>query len=129
MEEHLATICSDVKARVNGISPVTDADRSAHQEFLGRMSQMPKDAWQHLIRVTDACIGCGICERVCPSGSIRVKEKKAVHIPGNCQTCLACVHACPQKAIGLTVPEKNPNARYRNEHVSLQELISANEQK
>lgn len=129
VEEHLNAICSDVKARVKGISPVTDADRSAHQEFLGRMSQMPEDAWQHLIRVTDACIGCGICERVCPSGSIRVKEKKAVHIPGNCQTCLACVHACPQKAIGLTVPEKNPNARYRNEHVSLQEIISANEQK
>lgn len=40
----------------------------------------------------------------------------------------ACAHACPQKAIALTVPEKNPNARYRNEHVSLQEIIRANHQ-
>lgn len=49
-------------------------------------------------------------------------------MPGNCQTCLACVHACPRKAIGLTVPEKNPQARYRNEHVSLEELMQANSQ-
>ena len=31
-----------------------------------------------------------------------------------------------QKAIGLTVPEKNPQARYRNEHVTLQEIMQAN---
>lgn len=37
-------------------------------------------------------------------------------------------HACPQKAIGLTIPEKNPQARYRNEHVSLQDIIQANHQ-
>ena len=62
------------------------------------------------------------------SGSIRVVDGKAVHIPGSCQTCLSCVHNCPEKAIGLTVPEKNPNARYRNEHIQLAELIRANRQ-
>ncbi|MFR7986458.1 hypothetical protein [Zhenpiania hominis] len=57
-----------------------------------------------------------------------MKENRAVFTPGNCQTCLACAHACPQKAIGLTIPEKNPQARYRNEHVSLQDIIQANHQ-
>ena len=37
------------------------------------MKGLPEDAWQHLIRVTDRCIGCGICEKVCPSGSIHVE--------------------------------------------------------
>ena len=69
------------------------------------MSQLPPDAWQHLLRVTEDCVGCGIC-----------------------QTCLACIHACPHRAIQLTVPEKNPQARYRNEHISLQEIIQANHQ-
>lgn len=53
-------------------------------------------------------------------------DGRAVHTPGRCQTCLACAHACPQKAIALTVTEKNPQARYRNEHVTLQEIMQAN---
>lgn len=126
--QQLAPILEDIQAKKNAISTVTDVDRTAHQQYLARISKMPADAWQHLIRVTDACMGCGICEKVCPSGSIRVVNGKAVHIPGNCQTCLACAHACPQKAIQLTIPEKNPNARYRNENITLQEIINANSQ-
>ncbi len=128
VEAHLRQIAADIAARKRWIAPVTDADRAAHQEFLNRMAQQPPDAWQHLIRVTDRCIGCGICQQVCPSGSIRVVDRKVVHIPGSCQTCLSCVHNCPEKAIGLTVPEKNPDARYRNEHIQLAELIRANRQ-
>ena len=128
VEEHLAGIRADIQARKIWMAPVTDTDRAAHQQFLGFKNSQPADAWQHLIRVTESCVGCGICAKVCPSGSIQVVEGKAVHTPGNCQTCLACVHACPKKAIGLNIPEKNPNARYRNEHISLQEIIEANEQ-
>lgn len=129
IEENIAIIREDFASRRNKIAEVTDADRAAHQQFLERMAQMQVDVWQHLLQVTDACIGCGICERVCPSGSIRVENGKAVYTPGKCQTCLACTHACPQKAIGLTIPEVNQNARYRNEHISLQEIIEANWQK
>ena len=110
------------------IAPVAKEDRVAHRQFLERMNKSPSDAWQHLLKIGEGCIGCGICEKVCPSSSIHVKDGRAVHIPGNCQTCLACAHACPQKAIGMTVPEKNPQARYRNEKISLQEIIKANSQ-
>lgn len=127
--ENMAAILADLAARRNRIAEVTDADRAVHRQFLERMSRLPDDAWQHLLRVTDACVGCGICEKVCPSASVRVTDGKAVHIPGNCQTCLACAHACPHKAIRLTIPEVNPDARYRNEHISLQEIIEANYQK
>lgn len=126
IEENLKKILADISARKNMISEVTESDRAAHREFLERMSHMPEDAWQHLILVSEKCIGCGICEKICPSGSMKVENKKAMHIPGNCQTCLACAHACPQKAIGLTIPEVNPNARYRNEHITQQDLIEAN---
>lgn len=46
----------------------------------------------------------------------------------NCQTCMACIHNCPKKAIQLNIPEKNPKARYRNDKVTLQEIIEANKQ-
>ena len=43
--------------------------------------------------------------------------------------CFACVQNCPQKAIKLTMPERNPDARYRNPHVSLADIQRANRQK
>ena len=128
VEEQLAAIQTDVAQQVAWIAPVTEADRAAHQAFLAGMRLAPPDAWQHLLRVSQDCIGCGICQRVCPSASIRLVEGRAKHVPGRCQTCLACAHVCPRKAVQLTVPEKNPSARYRNPHVTLRELIQANQQ-
>lgn len=125
-EEHLQAIKADIESRREMVSEVTEADRAAHRQFLENMSHMPEDAWQHLIRIGEGCIGCGICVQVYPSGSLHLEEGKAVHVSGQCQTCLSCVHNCPQKVIGLNVPEKNPQTRYRNEHISLRELIDAN---
>lgn len=68
VDENLKNIIADLSARKNMISEVTDKDRAAHKEFLGRMSQMPEDAWQHFLKIKENCSSCGICEKVCPSG-------------------------------------------------------------
>ena len=128
VDAHLAQIAADIADRRRFIAPVSEEDRAAHQSFLAYQSQAPADAWQHLIRMGEQCTGCGICQQVCPSGSIRLEQGRAVHHPGNCQACLACVHHCPVRAIGLSLPEKNPNARYRNEHIALSDIIAANRQ-
>lgn len=127
VDAQIAAIRSDIESRRHWISPVTDADRAAHQEFLARSSTSPADRWKDIYQVTDACIGCGICTKVCPAGCWTLKNSKPVYEGITCQGCMACIHACPQKAIQLKMPEKNPEARYRNEHITLAEIIQANQ--
>lgn len=126
INEHLRVIKEDIKSKKNYISEVNDEDRNAHLQFLNRMKNMPSDAWQHLIQITDQCIGCGICTKVCPSHSIKIVDHKALFTPGHCETCLACIHACPHFAIKLSSGEKNEHARYRHEDITLQEIIKSN---
>ena len=128
VDEQLATILHDLKIKKKEISAVSDSDRAAHQQFVENQKKVPQEVWNHFIQIKDNCIGCGICEKVCPSSSIHIVDGKAVYHFNHCQTCLACAHACPQKAIGLAIPEKNSNERYRNEHISLQEIIQSNSQ-
>ena len=75
-------------------------------------------------RVQEHCNGCGICQKVCPMGNILV-EGRPMYLD-KCEFCLACTHLCPQNAIGLK-GEKSA-ARFRNPHVSLAEIIAANNQ-
>lgn len=47
---------------------------------------------------TDACISCGLCEKVCPLGNITLKDGKPVW-GKNCTHCMACICRCPKEAI------------------------------
>lgn len=46
---------------------------------------------------TDECTSCGICEKICPLHTIKVKEKPVWG--KSCTQCLACIHRCPDHAI------------------------------
>lgn len=128
VEEHIASIKADIEAQRRWKSPVTQEDRDWHQTYLDRQAKIPADFWKNLYCITDDCIGCGICTKVCPAGCIHLESQKAVNTTENCQMCMACIHHCPKNAIQLNVPEKNPSARYQNEHIRLTEIVSANNQ-
>ena len=86
--------------------------------------------------VTDACIDCAVCVDVCPRNNYSLTPQ-GIKVQGDCEFCFACIQNCPQKAIRfaenaddplLANGEKNPNARYRNENISLVDIKRANSQ-
>jgi len=45
------------------------------------------------------CIGCAICQKVCPEGAIVMDNNLAKIDYGKCAGCMACVNKCPVKTI------------------------------
>lgn len=129
VDEHIAAIKDDIDSKKKWKQAVTQADRDWHQKFLEMRKENPIDIKSGIFKVLDHCIGCGICMHVCPMGCIQVENQHAGYKDtGKCQMCLACVQHCPENAIRLTIPEKNPNARYHNGNIRLSEIVEANNQ-
>ena len=48
-----------------------------------------------------------------------------VQFSDHCEVCYACLHNCPMNAIHM--PDERSSAPFRNEHVLLKDIITANE--
>ena len=48
--------------------------------------------------VSDACIACCLCEKLCPLENIHLSSGRPVWL-GNCTHCMACICHCPAHAI------------------------------
>ncbi len=54
-------------------------------------------------RISEACVSCGICSKVCPQKNIDMQSGKPVFLH-NCCSCMACVAWCPKKAVLYELP-------------------------
>lgn len=138
--EQVEKIKADLLKQRKWIKPATAEDRRNHDGFMSFSRLDPEVGFlkrsERYFQVTDACIGCAICTEVCPRGNYELTST-GIKAEGDCDFCFACIHNCPQKAIQfadlpddplLSRGEVNPNARYRNDHVSLWSIKESNRQ-
>lgn len=123
--ENLSKIIADIDNHQNFVSHF-DVD----DNLKGMLSHLQADHFpmeaERLLKLDESlCIACATCEDVCPHRNFRMKDGKA-NVGGSCEYCLACVHACPQKALTLVRGERNPKARFRNENISLIDIKKSN---
>ena len=125
VDGQLERLCAEIAAGRQRPAVITAKTKLQMAMFSNRLAKsiLKKDTAQHYI-VNNACIRCGICVRVCPANNITVTEN-GVLFSDHCEVCYACLHTCPRNAIHLSL-EAN-SVRFRNEHVTLQDIIGANE--
>lgn len=124
VEGQIEQVCSEIRKRKENTVSITPQTKAEMEKYV-KMLAVPilrKDTALGYI-VNDRCIRCGICAKVCPANNITVTDK--VTFGERCEVCYACLHNCPQNAIHLK--QEQSNVRFRNEHVSLKDIIQANE--
>ena len=124
VEGQLEKLLSDITNRNETPVKISTADKAQmtmYQKMLAKRI-LRKDTAQGYI-VNNNCILCGICAKVCPADNITVTDK--VHFANRCEVCYACLHNCPQNAIHMK--NEKSSVRFRNENISLKDIIEANE--
>jgi ferredoxin len=110
-EEKIAQIASDIKQEVIDPPRRPLLSRIAINMLMVPIHRAFMDTPQYFA-VSDACISCGLCYRMCPSANIEMVNGRPV-FDRACTGCLGCYHRCPEQAIIFKNKKVKPG-RYPN---------------
>ncbi len=115
-ENTLSAVISKIRNRASAIEIPPAAPKPMAK--LIRKINIPKQKKTDHFWVKDTCIGCGLCEQVCPMNIIQIRGGKPVWTKDGCACCLGCIHRCPQQAIQYDGKTES-RGRYVNPHIKL----------
>lgn len=108
-EKRLNVIAEDIKNRRRKAFPRASAFiRKKYPNVMPQYEALQPYA-DYPFTISNACISCGLCSKVCPCSNIKMTEGRPVFLH-HCAQCMACVCYCPKRAIGYELTEENLKA-------------------
>jgi len=125
IEENLEMIVQDISQKSNKKVEKCGTHKVATAVIKSAESTFLKSYIDKKFYVNESCNKCGTCAKVCPRKNISVTAEKVTYLH-NCEVCMACINLCPKNAIHLK--NQRSESRFKNQNVTLKELIDANNQ-
>ena len=98
-KQRMAHICQVVTEKQRGVEElVKGAIPYTYTYVIGGYYNKHLITDEHFWVDEEACIGCGLCKKLCPVDDIEGTKPHWKH-NGECTNCLACYHHCPRHAI------------------------------
>lgn len=116
-DEIKKTIVEDIKSRVETVAP---GYCRLSERFHKKMFDLFFEKAYEKFSLENNCVGCGICEKICPVNNVSLKENRPIW-GKNCMACHACVHWCPRNAINIG--RSKGRLQYRNSAVTKEMLF------
>lgn len=100
-------ILQDAEKEIEKIAKLIETDKKGNFAFHGYFSIFTPIVYPIYgiyrktknFYATEDCNNCGLCEEMCPSEVIQIKNGNPVWIGEKCSHCSMCINHCPQRAI------------------------------
>jgi len=104
-EKKLAAICTEIAARKTCKYPKAFfLTRALYPRIMPKYRSILHESDRGFV-ISDQCVSCGTCARVCPCKNI-VMENGKPSFKHHCNFCMACVAYCPKGAFDYTISPK-----------------------
>jgi len=104
MEKNIDKISKEISERKNRAYPTMAwLTRKIYPRLMTPYMEVERE-YDKGFYTDERCVGCAICEKVCPTQNIKIQGKHPVW-NHHCHGCMACVAYCPTKAIQFKTPE------------------------
>lgn len=123
-EKKLKNICKDIAEQIHTPKPSSNIGKELlRQIVLPSAKALPKKDYHFVI--SNDCIGCGTCEKLCNADNIRIIDKKPQFMH-HCTQCMGGVVYCPKGAINYK-DKTQTRTKYHHEGITLQSMLKEKE--
>ena len=105
-EQRLGTVADEISRRVKRAYPKAGLLPKMRYESVMPQYRSLQQYADACFTVSEDCISCGLCSRVCPCGNIRLTDAGPEFLR-KCAQCMACVVYCPKRAIGFQLSDSD----------------------